>query len=146
MSPINKWGPAENLTNYHSPQIKSNNISKILDGDYMLQNQTATKNLGVTEQKTQAHLAFPLNFTSQSHMRQQSANISPVRPYLISPFPKSEKSCLQPRIPKLEIDFSFNIIKDVRKVSWKNMAPWYREICNGFSWICYCTNPTCDAF
>jgi hypothetical protein len=38
----------------------------------------------------------------------------------------------------LGIDFTFNTIKNVKKVSWKEDAPWYREITDGLSWICYC--------
>lgn len=38
------------------------------------------------------------------------------------------------------IDFTFNTIKDVKKVSWKDSAPWYREINDGFVWLAYCNN------
>jgi hypothetical protein len=38
------------------------------------------------------------------------------------------------------IDFTFNTIKDVKKVTWKQEAPWYREISDGFCWIAYCHN------
>jgi hypothetical protein len=38
------------------------------------------------------------------------------------------------------IDFTFNTIKDVKKVSWKNEAPWFREITDGFCWLAYCHN------
>lgn len=40
----------------------------------------------------------------------------------------------------LDIDFTFNTIKDVKKVSWKESAPWYREIQDGFCWLAYCQN------
>jgi hypothetical protein len=40
----------------------------------------------------------------------------------------------------LGMNFSFNVVKDVRKVKWKKEAPWYREISDGFSWVCYCRN------
>lgn len=50
-----------------------------------------------------------------------------------------------PKLPKLEIDFSFNTIKDVKKVRWKKEAPWYREIGDGFCWLCYCMNEQCYA-
>lgn len=46
----------------------------------------------------------------------------------------------------LGIDFTFNTIKNVKKVNWKEDAPWYREITDGLSWICYCQNPKCFAF
>lgn len=39
-----------------------------------------------------------------------------------------------------EIDFTFNSIKDVKKVSWKDDAPWFREISDGFCWLAYCHN------
>ena len=38
------------------------------------------------------------------------------------------------------IDFTFNTIKDVKKVSWKESAPWFREIYDGFCWLAYCMN------
>jgi|Transcript_26337 hypothetical protein len=43
---------------------------------------------------------------------------------------------------ELGIDFTFNTIKDVKKVSWKDSAPWYREIYDGFCWLAYCQNET----
>ena len=46
----------------------------------------------------------------------------------------------------LGIDFTFNTIKNVKKVNWKEDAPWYREISDGLSWICYCQNPKCLAY
>ena len=46
----------------------------------------------------------------------------------------------------LGIDFTFNTIKNVKKVNWKEEAPWYREITDGFSWLCYCQNEKCKAF
>jgi hypothetical protein len=45
----------------------------------------------------------------------------------------------------LGIDFTFNTIKNVRKVTWKEDAPWFREISDGFSWIAYCHNSKCKA-
>ncbi len=46
----------------------------------------------------------------------------------------------------LGIDFTFNTIKNVKKVGWKEDAPWYREISDGLSWLCYCHNPKCLAY
>ena len=40
----------------------------------------------------------------------------------------------------LEIDFTFNTIKNVKKVPWKSEAPWFREIHDGFCWLAYCNN------
>ena len=46
----------------------------------------------------------------------------------------------------LGIDFSFNTIKTVRKVTWKDEAPWYCEIEDGMCWLCYCQNSDCQAY
>ena len=55
------------------------------------------------------------------------------------------KSMASPSV-SLGIDFSFNLIKSVKKVTWKDEAPWFREISDGFCWLCYCKNPNCIAF
>jgi hypothetical protein len=34
----------------------------------------------------------------------------------------------------------------VRKVGWKEDAPWFREISDGLSWLSYCRNGRCAAF
>jgi hypothetical protein len=44
----------------------------------------------------------------------------------------------------LGIDFSFNYIKNVTKLDWDEKAPWYREVSDGLSWVCYCRNSKCD--
>ena len=46
----------------------------------------------------------------------------------------------------LGIDFSFNTIKNVKKSAWKSTAPWYREVTDGLSWICYCLNSKCQIY
>jgi hypothetical protein len=46
----------------------------------------------------------------------------------------------------LGIDFTFNTIKNVKKVNWKEDAPWFREISDGFCWLCYCQNEKCLAY
>ena len=56
------------------------------------------------------------------------------------------KSVQSPPSLSLGIDFSFNSIKSVKKVIWKEEAPWYREISDGFCWLCYCKNQSCHAF
>lgn len=38
------------------------------------------------------------------------------------------------------VDFTFNNIKDVKKVEWNDEAPWFREITDGFCWLAYCHN------
>jgi len=45
----------------------------------------------------------------------------------------------------IRLDFTFNTIKDVKKVDWKQQAPWYREITDGFCWLAYCQNTTLSA-
>jgi hypothetical protein len=56
---------------------------------------------------------------------------------------KKESDGGQPRKLSFGIDFSFNTIKNVKKVNWTQTAPWYREISDGFCWICYCNNNKC---
>jgi hypothetical protein len=34
----------------------------------------------------------------------------------------------------------------VKKVPWRDEAPWFREIQDGFCWLCYCMNNKCEAF
>lgn len=29
---------------------------------------------------------------------------------------------------------------------WKEEAPWFREISDGFCWLCYCKNERCNAY
>jgi hypothetical protein len=41
------------------------------------------------------------------------------------------------------LDFSFNYMKNLHKMNWDNMAPSFREIEDGMSIICYCSNGTC---
>jgi len=43
---------------------------------------------------------------------------------------------------QIKLDFTFNTIKNIKKVEWKHQAPWYREITDGFCWIAYCQNTT----
>lgn len=45
---------------------------------------------------------------------------------------------------KLNLDFTFNKINSIRKVSWANEAPWYREVSDGRNWFCYCLNKLCQ--
>jgi len=80
---------------------------------------------------------------------EDSANISTIeeanatttsRPFEISLFVrKGVKGKLS-----LGIDFTFNTIKNVKKVTWKKTAPWYREVSDGLSWFCYCRNAKCS--
>lgn len=42
------------------------------------------------------------------------------------------------------IDFTFNTIKNVKKVQFKQESPWFREIKDGFNWFCYCVNQKCE--
>lgn len=43
----------------------------------------------------------------------------------------------------LDLDFSFNYMKNLQKMNWENRAPSFREIEDGLSMICYCTNKNC---
>ncbi len=58
------------------------------------------------------------------------------------------RKLLPPKLGKLSlgIDFSFNSIKNVKKSGWKPTAPWYREVTDGLSWICYCRNEECAIY
>lgn len=38
------------------------------------------------------------------------------------------------------LDFTFNALRNVKRVAWKNDAPWFREITDGMSWFAYCKN------
>jgi hypothetical protein len=44
------------------------------------------------------------------------------------------------------IDFRFNLLRNVKKVNWKNKPPWYREVHDGLNWFGYCKNEECAAF
>lgn len=46
----------------------------------------------------------------------------------------------------LAVDFTFNTIKNIKKVNWDGKAPWYREISDGLCWLCYCKNASCEAY
>lgn len=41
------------------------------------------------------------------------------------------------------LDFRFNSLADVKKVRWKSVAPWYREVTNGLNLFGYCQNEGC---
>ena len=43
-------------------------------------------------------------------------------------------------IQSLSMDFRFNLLRNVKKVSWKKNQPWYREVRNGLNWFGYCFN------
>lgn len=44
------------------------------------------------------------------------------------------------------IDFSFNILKDIKKIEFVEDAPSYREASDGLNIFCYCKNKTCKIF
>ena len=52
---------------------------------------------------------------------------------------------MSPQI-SLGIDFTFNTIKNVKKVMFKQESPWFREIKDGFNWFCYCVNQKCEVY
>lgn len=43
------------------------------------------------------------------------------------------------------LDFTFNALRNVKRVGWQQSAPWFREITDGMSWFAYCKNTTCTA-
>lgn len=64
------------------------------------------------------------------------------RPFEIHLFARAHKKGKM----SLGIDFSFNTIKNVKKVGWTEDAPWFREVTDGLSWFCYCRNSRCPIF
>ena len=49
---------------------------------------------------------------------------------------------INPASKKLSVplDFTFNALRNVKRVNWKSEAPWFREITDGMSWLGYCKN------
>eukprot|EP00347_Sterkiella_histriomuscorum_P016676 403352282 len=43
------------------------------------------------------------------------------------------------------LDFTFNSLRNVKRVNWQPDAPWFRETQDGLNWICYCKNSKCAA-
>jgi hypothetical protein len=77
-----------------------------------------------------------MNFTSIEEANMTTTS----RPFEINLFVRKEvKGKLS-----LRIDFSFNTIKNVKKVKWKENAPKHREVTDGMSWFCYCRNIKCE--
>ena len=66
------------------------------------------------------------------------------RPIEISLFVRKPHQHVRGKL-SLGMDFSFNTIKNVRKVGWKDEAPSYREVTDGLAWFCYCRNAKCSA-
>ena len=46
----------------------------------------------------------------------------------------------------ISIDFRFNFLKNIKKVSWKVKSPWYREVHDGLNWFGYCKNRSCVTY
>ena len=44
------------------------------------------------------------------------------------------------------LDFTFNALRNVHRVGWKQDVPWYREITDGMSWFAYFKNHSCQAY
>ena len=38
------------------------------------------------------------------------------------------------------LDFTFNTLRNVKRVNWQQNAPWFRETSDGMSWLGYCNN------
>lgn len=45
----------------------------------------------------------------------------------------------------LGMDFTFNSLRNVKRVGWQEEVPWFREISDGLCWIGYCKNENCSA-
>lgn len=45
----------------------------------------------------------------------------------------------------LSMDFGFNCLRDVKKVDWNRVSPWFCEVRDGLSWFGYCLNRECEA-
>lgn len=43
------------------------------------------------------------------------------------------------------LDFTFNALRNVKRVGWKGDAPWFREVMDGMTWFAYCKNSSCAA-
>lgn len=43
------------------------------------------------------------------------------------------------------LDFTFNTLRNVHRVPWKEDAPWFREVADGMTWFAYCKNTKCKA-
>ena len=46
----------------------------------------------------------------------------------------------------LGLNFSFNYMKNLKKINWDNSAPSFREIEDGISLICYCQSKQCSLY
>lgn len=46
----------------------------------------------------------------------------------------------------IEIDFSFNYLKEIKKIEYQESAPDHREASDGINFICYCENKKCKIF
>lgn len=38
----------------------------------------------------------------------------------------------------ISIDFRFNLLQNIKKVNWKVVDPWYRQVQDGLNWFGYC--------
>lgn len=47
---------------------------------------------------------------------------------------------------KLDLDFSFNYMKSLKKINWDEEAPDCREITDGLCLMCYCLNKKCKFY
>ena len=55
-------------------------------------------------------------------------------------------TCEVGRIKSVGMDFRFNQLRQVKKVNWKENAPWFCEVQDGLSWFGYCLKSDCKAF
>ena len=54
---------------------------------------------------------------------------------------------INPQTKKISVglDFTFNTLRNVKRVPWSEEAPWFREVSDGLNWLGYCKNPECAA-
>ena len=126
-----KTYPCSSISEVKSIIEKHTGISSLI--------QTLSYN-GVIMENDKILADYNLKDSEDYSMEDANSTTTLSRPFEICLFVrKGEKSKIS-----LGIDFSFNIIKDVKKMGWKSSAPWYRELSDGLSWFCYCRNLKCN--
>jgi len=66
--------------------------------------------------------------------------LSPIKFLKIQLIRKGKRRC------SIGIDFSFNILKDIKKIDFSVDAPTFREASDGLNVFCYCKNKSCRIF
>jgi len=94
-----------------------------------------------------------INYPSKTVIKDDSLNASAIselkdnnkkkifeRIFKIQLIRKGERKC------SIGIDFTFNILKDIKKIDFCDAAPSFREASDGLNVFCYCKNKTCKIF